>query len=848
MYPPIAQPGGLPPAVGGDQPPPGLLARLGKMFGDEGGGTDTPADPYKDLEGIKKFVEECKKDALENRWVYERSWWRVLLYILGRMWIYYDRRRGQWLDKRMAKWIPRPVTNLVQVALNSIKTVFKAVQLSTTARPLTPDADSVATAETADKLEPLIATEHKMRRVMREFDFWFIALGNGMLHLWWNPEATTKIDQFQSCTRCEEQYTQSDLADLGETPMCQRCGGGEFEPAVNEYGFPMGEKRDIGAGCTDALSPFEWAIKPGFTSVDDAPYIVRMRFREKKDAIKRYGAEATKHVTWGKMPHERSLQLLRAIAHQNDVASTPITYGSDEGGATEGVSEFELWHRPNDIYPHGLVARVLGDSNPVLIEKPEEGLPGPLPFRTQDGTPLFPFVHAVYEDIGGRLTGRGAVDVILNKNDQLNQLDSMAQLCEQRMGNPVWLEPKGAEVKSFTGEPGLVVKYNPNVAGGNAKPERIQGQNVPASFFTRRDQIKADVEELVGTYDLLKGAKPSGVEAFSALNLLKELSESRFGPALEARGEAYRQWYTIALEMERQFGPEERIRAAMRPNKSWTFKKFKKANLSGAIDILVEGGSQLPKTALGKRAAIEHGKQLGVVNAMDPEQAYEIMREIGIAHLAPSLDSSVKGALREQSLFEAWTGTIPPPIEGQPMPLVDPLARQAVQPKPVTMQQPAPATPGGGGGGGGEAGAPAPMQDVTVMVPMPPGEQAMTLFPGNPLRVRAWDKHMVHVVQHDVYCQSDEALDIFAQFPELEELWTLHRQAHLEAAAQEAMQQAMMQAGQMPGASPGAPGAGATASPGAPSQGAARALSNSNQNSHPPAPAAPMSPQAHAVM
>jgi hypothetical protein len=52
------------------------------------------------------------------------------------------------------------------------------------------------------------------------------------------------------------------------------------------------------------------------------------------------------------------------------------------------------------------------------------------------------------------------------------------------------------------------VKYNPNVAGGNAKPERIPGQNIPNSLFTRREQIKADIEELVGTYDVLKGAKP----------------------------------------------------------------------------------------------------------------------------------------------------------------------------------------------------------------------------------------------------------------------------------------------------------------------------------------------------
>jgi hypothetical protein len=819
MQPTEHQPGGhTPPPVGGEQPPNGLLARLGQMFG--GSDEQAPTSPYHDRKAILQFVQDCKKEALENRWVYERSWWRIMLYILSRQWIYYDRKRGQWLDKRMAKWIPRPVTNIVGTALSTIKTVFQAVQLQTTARPLTADNDAVATAETADKLEPLISEEHDMKRQLRLFDFFFIALGNAVLHPWWNPDATTRIVQWQTCTQCGSQYREEELGDM---PTCEVCQGVEFEKAEDEYGYPVGDTEQIGAGRTDVLSPFEYATPPSYNSLEDAPYILRMRWRTKQYCVDAYGADQCKGVTWSKMPHERSLQLLRSIASQSDVASTPISYSGDDGGA-EGTSEYELWHRPSTKYPNGLVARVLGDSAPILIEKENEGLPGPLPYRTHDGRPLFPFVHATYEDLGGRFSGRGALEPGLNKQDQLNQLDSMSMLTEQRMANPVWLEPKGAEVKSFTGEPGLVVKYNPSVAGGNAKPERIPGQNIPASIFTRREQIKADAEEIFGTYDILKGAKPAGIEAFSALNLLVERSQSRFGPALAARGEAYRQWYKLALEIERQYGPDERIRSVMRPNRSWTFKKFKKADLTGAIDILVEDGSQLPKTALGKRAAIEHGKQLGVLNPTDPEQQFQVMQDLGISHLAPSLDASVKGAMREHTLFEAWVGKIqamlPPPVVGAPpMPLVDPAARAAVQPVQVAVPAPAP-DPNAPPPAEGEGGAPAPPQ--VQMVAPPAAQQAEILFPGNPLKVRRWDKHMVHVVQHDIFCQSDEALELFAAQPELEELWELHRQAHLEAAAQETMQMAMVQGG-MP---PGGPGG-----PGAQPQGAAMAMANSNQNS-----------------
>jgi hypothetical protein len=279
----------------------------------------------------------------------------------------------------------------------------------------------------------------------------------------------------------------------------------------------------------------------------------------------------------------------------------------------------------------------------------------------------------------------------------------------------------------------------------------------------------------------------------------------------------------MALELERQFGPVERIQAVMRPNRSWTFKKFMKADLSGAITILVEDGSTMPKTALGKRAAIEHGRQLGVLNPADPEQQYSVMQEIGIAHLAPSLDAGVKAALREQTLCEAWVDSLPPPLPGQPQQLVSPQARMAVQPVPVTTEQPVAPPPGEKP----EPGAPQQTAPVTQMVAPPPGQQAAMLFPGNPLKVRPWDRHMAHVVQHDIYCTSDEALETFGQFPELEELWSLHRQEHLMAAGQEAMQQ-MMAHGAMP--PPGGPGGG---------PGAGMAMQNSNQNSGalPPIPA-----------
>ena len=62
----------------------------------------------------------------------------------------------------------------------------------------------------------------------------------------------------------------------------------------------------------------------------------------------------------------------------------------------------------------------------------------------------------------------------------------------------------------------------------------------------------------------------------------------------------------------------------------------------------------MPKTPLGKRAAIEHANQLGLLDPADPEQRYALLTELGLSNLSPSLDIHVQTALQMQDAFERW--------------------------------------------------------------------------------------------------------------------------------------------------------------------------------------------------
>lgn len=612
----------------------------------------------KDAEAeIRKIFDTVKRQSLDGREGIERAWWQKLLYMNDRQWIYYT-ARGGWADKRMARWIPRPVTNICVSTIHTIRGKTTAIDPAGRARPNGSDPLNAITAEVVDQLEPVIKAEHKLTERFWEADWWATVLGEVWLHPYWDRDDDTHVEFVQAveCPECQFLAHPLDVED-GVIPGCPQCGGPveAFQPALDDRGEPLGDHVPIGKGTTDVVSGLEMLIPTYVQRWDDCDRLIRLRWRPKSYYEGRPYADK---IQYRSTPADRSLQMYRSLATMSGQATPGSlwTGGSNTGSRLEGVIEAELWCKPNAKYPQGLWARFVGgtEGGALILRDEERGvMPGPIPFVDNKQRPLWPWAYLPYEDKGGTIWARSALDSILQKQDQLNRNDSMVELIMQRMANPIWLEPKGAEVQRFTGEPGLIVRYQV-VAGTNAKPERLEGVSPPAAFFTLREQYLNDTQELTGTRDVLSGGAPAGVEAYSAMNLLVEQSQAGFTPYFKQRGKAFRDWYACAIELERVYGPQTRIKATLGENDEWTYETFQKQDLQGAITIYVEDGSDAPKTALGKRAALQQGVGLGAVNMQEPDQALKALQLLGISDVAPSLDAHTKAAQIEQHLYLQW--------------------------------------------------------------------------------------------------------------------------------------------------------------------------------------------------
>jgi hypothetical protein len=765
------------------------------------------APPAEDMDDdtLLDLHKRHKKESFDNRWIWERTWMRNLHYVNNRHWITYVQKSNEWRDVRLAKWVPKPVTNKVGEGTQALRAMLASVNIGVNVRPVGANPENVAVAAVGDELSPLLHEEHDMDAVMNEGDFWFIVCGNVFLHTYLERDikhGSTEVP-YEQCQMCQAvSPVDATTTDAGHT--CPECGSPDLTPAIDpETGAPKVDYLPQGKGVTCALSPFELAFPNTYARFADVPYVIRLRWRSKdyyehNPVLKPQVA----HIKWGKAPSEQSLQLFRSLPFHSDLGVAPFL--GVAGGASEelGISEYEHWIRPCDQYPKGLVFRVVGDNAPIILHLEEdEAIPGPLPYVDATGQPVFTFDHAAFEQRGGRVYGTSPLDSIIPKQNQLNQLDSMMQMIIQRTANPLWLVPKGAEIEKFTGEPGLVVKWNPLTVGGSAKPERLDGIGPGAWMFQVREMYLKDIEEGLGTYDIVKGSKPAGVEAFSAMQLLVERSQSRFATAFKARGNLYKSWYKFALELEREFGPDERTRNVLSPARTWTHKMFKNADLQGSFSVVVEDGSMTPKTTLGMRASIEHLNSLRFLDPNDPDQRYRVFQKFGQTDLAPSLDIHMQAALRKQQAFEEWAQN--PEAQQQSMQQAQQAVMQYQQQVAAIPPPPEPTVAGPDG-----QPMPAPAPDPAAMLPPPPSPTKFT-----PLAWKPWFSAPIHKQEFLKWANSDKVIEMVSQNPALEALLVAHLTEMDGALAQIQMQQAQAQAG------PPKPG------------GAGQAMSNSNHES-----------------
>jgi predicted nucleic acid-binding Zn-ribbon protein len=611
---------------------------------------EVSSDPYAAHEEIKRAIADLKRQTAYQRSLFERSWFRNLLYYAGNQWVSFDRNSRQYRERRLRKWVPKPVTNRFASTCNSIAAAIENIKPDVSYRPSTMDPEDIAAAAVCEQVTPVIDNETQVKTIKARLAKWTTLTGNAYARpsydLTW--EAGARFVQHIKCKTCG---TTVDPAEVDVIPSCPECGGQYFDNAREEDGSPIGTDLPIGIMSLDVLSPFEVFLDMQNEGIKSQHQILTIQSMD-------LGVlERTWQLTAKDVKAETLDELVKeAFEYRNAIAfiTESSNFSTNSGGdRIPRANVHRIDRLPDSLFPEGLYAILVGD-------KVVEALP--LAFKHHIGDREVPFLNYVqfgYEAFPGRHYYKTPADDLIPKQDQRNRFESLIELQAMRGAYNTWLLPTGSGITSLTGEPGQQVTWDPSNTNG-ASPQFIQGQGIAMPLVNWVKIIDEDFEELAGTFDVMKGNVPKGVSAGYAIQLLTERGFSRFGSVFENWENAWQELRRQELSIFRVYATEERISTIMGKHGEWETQKFIGADIHGAVDVIIESGESRPKSQLSMQASIEQLIKLGIIDPADPEQKYRIAEKYGMASVLAGVDVDRREAARE---FEAFMQQQPPIVQ-----------------------------------------------------------------------------------------------------------------------------------------------------------------------------------------
>jgi len=422
----------------------------------------------------------------------------------------------------------------------------------------------------------------------------------------------------------------------------------KFEPATAD-GEDLGETYPIGCLKSDVCSPFEIRLDHRIRRFEDQKRFIRMRRYDCDEAKSLFDLDDVLPDN-GQDLSQYYLDVLSQVTGSFSASSGGFIGGGPSSPKNPKVTAYEFFELPSDDFPEGLHAIQLGTSKIVFAEELKtEVKAGPLQGQKRLGLLYFGF-----DTIPGRLWKKTRMDDMIPLQIFRNTIEANLRLTIQRMGNPIWLDPKGSGVSGLTGEPGQVVPYNPVSMGGTniVKPERIPAElSNLAPLIQMMNKCDDSMERVSGTFFLQGGDTPPGVTAASALAYLGERASKSMSPLMHEWAKGWKRWEEFCIEIVRDKWNDNRLRVIAGRNKKWQVKQFMGADLQGAINIKINYEGLQPKSLATERATIGQLVQLGVLNPQDPEVNYQILQKFGEANLKGSSDLDVKYAQREADEF-----------------------------------------------------------------------------------------------------------------------------------------------------------------------------------------------------
>mgnify|MGYP003455285396 CR=1 FL=1 len=370
-----------------------------------------------------------------------------------------------------------------------------------------------------------------------------------------------------------------------------------------------------------AVNPFNLFPDPLATTMEDAEYMIYASYHNVNRLKRAFPNKAEVlvggNINYGELVHDNNKN-----ANTDNQVLVLEVWSRDHEALEEDKKDGKTYLK----YPKGRVTTVCPDLGIVLSDKGN-------PYK--DGG--FPFVQGKDYDVPGKFWGEGEVSQLLSPQKYMNELNNSILDNAKATANMPWIVDKNAGIPNggITSRPGLIIRKNQG-----SEVRREQPPSMPAYVVNAVETYKADMEQISGIFDSLKGNSATGVYTAQGILALQEAGQARIRLKVKLMEETLGRVGQLWLSRMNQFWKEDRWMRMARIDGTYDFKKFKSDLLQQAYDIKILAGSTMP---VNKGAMLDFMIRLAQTQMPDGQALVD--REA----VAQYLPNEVKSALLQRT-------------------------------------------------------------------------------------------------------------------------------------------------------------------------------------------------------
>lgn len=567
----------------------------------------------------------------------ERQWFTAISYLLGLQRVEAGEIEHMLDPNWTAVDTPYTANHIFRIVMGTVSRISSA-KPQIDVLPKSTDIEDQMGAKVGDAFLKHYDDRFNFRALKRDQAFWLAATGNAFISTEWNENAGEKMQLFRNpmdgSLLHPSQVSPEDHEFLSKVGAVEESANGDIQVEV--------------------VSPFQVFTPPGYTNLDDMPWVVIEHDRSIDWLWDNYPQLASQ-IT----PDE--LDMTPEAQYKRRLASLVGRQGFSMPGRADDYSELvrvrTMWIRPSNRIPQG---RKIVITKQMVLENV------PHPYAKAGIRQFhFPITHFVYCPVPGRFWGMGLVEHLIGPQREYNRTRHQLMQMRDNMALPQWLAPRNAELTSTRNDYGDIWEYNPS----NGMPTLVNPPAMSAMHADAQQSSMYDMQTIAAQSEVSQAQVPTGVRSGVAIRALQEKDLTVMGVVVENLEDGWKRVSQNLLKLTDKF--------VSTPQAIHIYGEFRGADVlihrggdvNGNTAVRVVPGSMMPRSKAEGMQNVMDLLQLGALNPqLNPRDRRVVWKtmEVGDADkYFQEEDLDRRRATIENQLF------LKPPVDqqsGQPAP------------------------------------------------------------------------------------------------------------------------------------------------------------------------------------